>query len=126
MMQKVGWDFLFDPTACSLCKGRCCTGESGYIWTTRREIREIASFLQVEVDVFRKKYMIDDGHGSSLSEVKIGPNNYACVFFDTEKNGCSIYPVRPEQCRTFPFWDHFKRNIKEVVQECPGIYPLKK
>ncbi|MFB1032365.1 MAG: YkgJ family cysteine cluster protein, partial [Aliarcobacter cryaerophilus] len=28
---------------------------------------------------------------------------------------------RPTQCRTFPFWEYFKNNEKEVYKECPAI-----
>lgn len=44
---------------------------------------------------------------------------YCCVFLDG--NQCSIYPVRPLQCRTFPFWDHFKTEIDQLLKECPGV-----
>jgi Fe-S-cluster containining protein len=51
----------------------------------------------------------------------ISKDNYACIFFDLDKKQCSIYEARPKQCRTFPFWEHFKTNIKEVIDECPAI-----
>jgi hypothetical protein len=46
-----------------------------------------------------------------------------CVFFDHRQKCCSIYTVRPRQCHTFPFWEHFKRNKDELIKECPGVKP---
>ena len=47
----------------------------------------------------------------------------ACRFLD-EKNGCTIYPVRPMQCRTFPFWaSHFDspEDLEFLKADCPGV-----
>ena len=27
-----------------------------------------------------------------------------CVFLEPQTRRCSVYPARPTQCRTFPFW----------------------
>ena len=31
--------------------------------------------------------------------------NGDCVFFHGESRTCQVYPVRPRQCRTWPFWN---------------------
>ncbi len=49
--------------------------------------------------------------------------SYDCIFYDTGQKGCSIYVVRPAQCRQFPFWDEYKDKTDAVRQECPGIKP---
>jgi Fe-S-cluster containining protein len=47
----------------------------------------------------------------------------ACPFL-LEDRTCAIYPVRPKQCATWPFW---KENLREEVwkgevkADCPGI-----
>jgi hypothetical protein len=46
--------------------------------------------------------------------------NYQCVFYDDQIQGCSVYEVRPVQCRRFPFWEYFKKHRSEVLEECPG------
>ena len=61
------------------------------------------------------------GYKYSIKERQISKDSYACVFFDLNKKQCSIYDVRPTQCRTFPFWEYFKNNIEEVKEECPAI-----
>ena len=58
------------------------------------------------------------GGGLSLREKANGD----CVFYDRQK-GCTIYPVRPRQCRTWPFWES---NVvtpeawRRTCEVCPG------
>ncbi|MGO9511534.1 MAG: YkgJ family cysteine cluster protein [Mycobacterium sp.] len=45
-----------------------------------------------------------------------------CVFYDKEA-GCTIYSVRPRQCRTWPFWQSNVGNPEaweETCRVCPG------
>ncbi|MCD8213606.1 MAG: YkgJ family cysteine cluster protein, partial [Campylobacter sp.] len=56
----------------------------------------------------------------SLKE-KIYDYGYACIFFDEENKNCSVYDFRPSQCATFPFWNYFKKNLKELEKECMGV-----
>ena len=115
------YNFGFDPAACETCGGRCCRGESGYIWTKRNEIVNMAAFLEMTVEDFAKMYLRKVKHRYSLTEKRLGENDYGCIFFDESRAQCMIYPVRPLQCRTFPFWEQFKANEQEVRNECPGI-----
>jgi hypothetical protein len=49
--------------------------------------------------------------------------NGDCTFFDGKSRGCTIYPVRPRQCRTWPFWNsnlESPESWAEVRQVCPG------
>jgi len=121
ILRQEGYDFGFDPSACAACGGGCCRGESGYIWVRREEITAIADFLELDWEDFGKMYLRKVGHRYSLNEREVGPGDFACVFFDTEQARCTIYPVRPRQCRTFPFWEQYKQNDEEVRKECPGI-----
>jgi len=75
----------------------------------------------MSLENFAKIYLKKVGHRYSLVEKKLAEDDYACIFFDTDKKRCSIYPVRPLQCRTFPFWQQFKNSEDEVRRECPGI-----
>jgi len=121
VMHEEGYAYGFDPTACAACGGACCTGESGYIWAKYEEIEKMADFLELSIEDFGKMYLRKVKHRYSLTEKQIGEEDYACVFFDPVQKGCTIYPVRPRQCRTFPFWESFKNNEQEVRVECPGI-----
>jgi Fe-S-cluster containining protein len=47
--------------------------------------------------------------------------NYDCIFW---KDGCLVYPSRPLQCRTFPFWDSIVCSPgawEKAAAGCPGM-----
>jgi len=120
LIQREGFDFSFDPEACTQCQGKCCNGDSGNIFVNRKDIQAISEFLGIETSRFIEEYLTKVSYKFSIKEIKTD-RNYACIFFDTKSNRCSIYPVRPNQCRTFPFWHYFKDRPEEVARECPGI-----
>jgi Fe-S-cluster containining protein len=121
LMEKEGYGYKFNPSACEECGGHCCTGESGYIWAKYDEIINMAEFVNLSVEEFATMYLKKVKHRYSLVEKKLAEDNYACIFFDETTERCTIYPVRPLQCRTFPFWEQFKQDEEEVRKECPGI-----
>ncbi len=120
IIKKENFPYAFNSDACANCEGRCCTGESGYIYVTKAEIFAISELLKMNVNDFGVKYLFKNGYKYSLKENKI-EDSYECVFYDRESNGCKIYMARPNQCKTFPFWDYFKTHIDELKAECPGI-----
>ena len=77
--------------SCTGC-GNCCRIE-GYVWVTRDRIRRIASHLGMTEEDFSGKYVRKVGRRYSLTEKP----NHDCIFWD---EGCTIYTVRPGQCRT--------------------------
>ena len=119
-MNEVGYDYSFDPNACESCGGNCCTGESGNIYLNQNEMAAIAEHLQLPIVEFKETYLLKKGYKFSIKERIVG-DSHDCVFFDREIKGCGIYPVRPTQCRTFPFWPYFKTHKEELQEECPGI-----
>ena len=120
IVTKEGFSYGFMPSACALCGGRCCTGESGYIDLNKTEMERIASFLQLDIETLKKRYLYKRGYKYSIKEREVN-GSFECVFFDSKNNRCSIYIARPMQCRTFPFWEYYKNRIKELKIECPGI-----
>ena len=124
LIKKEGFNFAFDPNGCNRCAGNCCIGESGYIWISENEILNLAKYLKISQNEVREKYLYKASYKYSIKEIQLSSNNYACCFFDLEKRQCSVYDVRPNQCRTFPFWDYFKENEEEVYKECPAIKNL--
>ena len=119
-MQKIDFDYIFDASACASCEGRCCTGESGYIYVTRNEIKNISKLLAVKEENFVKDYLFKKGYKYSIKEIKYN-DSYECIFYDRNVKACSIYEERPVQCRTFPFWNYYKTRVDELMQECPGV-----
>lgn len=103
---------------CTQC-GDCCTGGPGYVWVNKAEIEAIAATLGIEEQQFREEYLIKVGVRYSLRELK----NYDCILLDGKTRKCTVYNVRPRQCRTWPFWES---NLKtpadweRTCQECPG------
>jgi hypothetical protein len=78
----------------------------------------IARFLKIPRDQFVEEYLYRVPKGQSIRE----RSNYDCYFFSNGK--CNIYPVRPTQCRTWPFWlsnVRTKADWAEVHEDCPGI-----
>jgi Fe-S-cluster containining protein len=123
LIKQEGYNYAFNPDACASCKGNCCIGESGYIWVSNQNIIDIAKHLKIDIDSFLTKYLTKIGYRYSIKEVSF-EDGYRCIFFDTNKKQCGIYENRPIQCRTFPFWEYFKTNVREVENECPGICKL--
>ncbi len=119
--KQEGYPYAFDTSACATCQGRCCTGESGYIFLSKSEIMNIAKHLEMDVNDFGVKYLFKKGYKYSIKERKVDENSYECIFYDKNANGCTIYDVRPSQCKTFPFWDYYKTRVNELKLECPGI-----
>jgi Fe-S-cluster containining protein len=74
----------------------------------------------VDLADFHERFtrLLDDG-ATSLTERSDG----ACIFWSA-RDGCTVYAVRPRQCRTWPFW---RRNVaspthwREAARGCPGI-----
>ena len=121
LIKKDGYNFAFDSSACSSCHGNCCIGESGYIWISENEILNLAKYLKISQNEVREKYLYKASYKYSIKEIQLDENNFSCCFLNVEKKQCMIYEVRPMQCRTFPFWEYFKKNENEVYKECPGI-----
>jgi Fe-S-cluster containining protein len=102
---------------CSRC-GHCCTGEPGYVWTTDEDLKAIAEFRGESVEEVRALFTRWTDRGRTLREKPNGD----CVFYD-RKVGCTVYPVRPPQCRTWPFWESNLATPEEwehTCQVCPG------
>ncbi len=120
-MAKEKWYVAGLSFECTQC-GNCCSGEPGYVWATKEEIAGIAKFLGRTDGTLDKKYLRRVGLRYSLTEKPGGD----CIFLKRAdgKSMCGIYPVRPLQCRTWPFW---KENLKsadawnEANQNCPGL-----
>jgi Fe-S-cluster containining protein len=109
---------------CAGC-GNCCAGpEQGDIWITVPEIELLAKHLGMpEVEV-RKRFIKRIGFRASIIEDK---RTNDCIFLQKKPDGgrgCAIYIVRPNQCRTWPFWSYNLNtpdDWNEAAQKCPGI-----
>ncbi|MDA3793431.1 MAG: YkgJ family cysteine cluster protein [Elusimicrobia bacterium] len=101
---------------CESC-GNCCR-EKGFVEVSDSEIKDIAKYLAVIRTHFIKKHINEVRDKLCFNEHPEEP----CKFL--KDNSCNIYPVRPKQCRTFPYWRSIARNddrIKEMLRYCEGI-----
>jgi Fe-S-cluster containining protein len=102
---------------CTQC-GHCCTGAPGYVWVTDDEVAAIARFREESVESVTAIYTRKVEPRRSLRE----KNNGDCIFYD-KKKGCTVYPARPAQCRTWPFWNSNLESTadwKRTCASCPG------
>lgn len=105
----------FECTGC----GECCTGAPGHVWVSRKEIKEIAEFLHFSKEEFTERFLRRVGARFSLIEL---PKTFDCIFLKNKK--CTIYSVRPTQCRTFPWWPQLlksREDWEEAAHYCEGI-----
>ena len=104
--------------------GRCCSGPgTGFIWVTKPEIKLIADFLKVPVEQVWQKYLKRAGLRTTIIE---RPDTKDCIFLQNEagQKKCMIYPVRPSQCRIWPFWPENLASTNtwdKAAQKCAGI-----
>lgn len=118
--QEKPWYHEGLPFQCSGC-GQCCTGENGYTWVLPHDIKAIAAFLKLDVRAFERQYLRRAYSRLALID---RPGTFDCVFLENKK--CKIYPVRPVQCRTFPWWPAILSSPTSwewAKSNCPGICP---
>lgn len=102
---------------CTRC-GNCCTGAPGFVWVNDGELEQIAAYRQEPVNEVRQLYARPTRGGWTLRE----QSNGDCVFFDRQQ-GCTIYSVRPRQCRSWPFWESNVATAdawQRTQAVCPG------
>ena len=102
---------------CTGC-GKCCTGAPGAVWLKPREIKQIAEYLNISEAQFLEDYTRDIDGRLSLIEKE----HYDCIFLNGKF--CSIYPVRPSQCQTFPYWPgnlESEHTWNALKQFCEGV-----
>ncbi|HYF49627.1 MAG TPA: YkgJ family cysteine cluster protein [Planctomycetota bacterium] len=98
---------------------RCCGGAPGDVFVSAEEVRAIAQHLKMSLEEFENSFVRHYSSGKmSLTERRNGD----CVLL--ESKGCSVYDVRPKQCRDYPFWPEIMQSpfawLKEASR-CPGI-----
>lgn len=108
---------------CTRC-GRCCSGPTeGFVWVDSTQIVAIAMFLGLTPEQFTSRFVRQQGRFLTIIE---DPLTKDCIFLRRAgtSSSCAIYPVRPIQCRTWPFW---ASNLEspaawlDAGRRCPGI-----
>jgi len=105
---------------CTTCANCCKTMSPTY---TEKDIRRIATYLEMTPKQFQTKWLLKDKDGDWLNR------SLPCQFLDPGTNMCTIYEVRPADCVGFP---HFtKRKMVEYmhvhqqnVDSCPATFKM--
>lgn len=116
----------FKCTECSRC---CYGGKYAYVRASSQEIEKIISFMNINADTFKADYLIklvDNGYGIRMKITVIAQalNKKGPCMLLSAKGKCSVYPVRPMQCRTYPFWSEIlisEAKWNSEIERCEGI-----
>ena len=98
------------------CTNCCCV--QGWVYITESFIRNAAAFLKISAEDFEARYVVRSKYTLRLRK----PKGAQCLFL--KEGGCSIHPVKPAQCKLFPFWPEIvedRENWNDAAQNCPGI-----
>lgn len=97
---------------------RCCE-VSGYVYLTEDDLKNAAAYLKMSAAAFEERYVYRTRYMLRLRKPGDGSQ---CNFLG--EGGCQIHPVKPVQCRLFPFWPELVQERKEwekTGEWCPGI-----
>jgi Fe-S-cluster containining protein len=102
------------------CQPGCtvCCRRKGFVYLTEDDVARAATFLGMTPAVFEKRFIY---RTKNLRRLRI-PRAGQCRFLAAD--GCSIHPVKPTQCRIFPFWPEVAesgRDWRQAAAWCPGI-----
>lgn len=90
------------------------------MWLEEEDIDIISRHIGLSREMFLSIYTLSIDGRVTLRDLP--EDNWNCVML---KEGlCSIYEVRPMQCRTFPFWSsnlRSKSDWEAAGKGCPGI-----
>jgi Fe-S-cluster containining protein len=100
----------------------CCRHSPGYVFLIQRDVGRLLAATGLDLKAFQERYLrevnLSGIHRVSLKEKA----NYDCIFW--EKDGCSVYPYRPMQCRSYPFWSGnlvSRHAWEQLKSTCPGV-----
>ena len=111
-----GDQFRFGCTGC----GKCCEGP-GVIYFTADDLKNIQNELKLNEEewrILRSRLVQREKNNLYLHQT-----DTACIFL-TKDGLCSIYNVRPLQCRTYPFWTSVfesRASYQSFKEFCPGV-----
>lgn len=104
--------------SCHRC-GNCCRVGHGQVWFEEQDLPAMAAALDMTAESFTQRFVRRVDGRLSLREHPDG----SCMMLDGQAH-CSIYGIRPEQCRTFPFWPQLEESedaLQKAAAYCPGI-----
>lgn len=102
------------------CQPGCtaCCEQKGFVYLTEPDLERAAEFLGIPAADFERRYVYRTRNQMRLRV----PREANCHFL--RDGGCSIHPVKPVQCRVFPFWPELvdsRREWRKTARYCPGM-----
>ncbi len=106
--------------SCTRC-GRCCmTGGEYYVFLSGQEAERLRNYLQLSQRWFRRHYLQRLESGELVAAAY---DDDRCIFLNAAGQ-CRVYPVRPLQCSTYPFWPEVAGSAlawQREARRCEGI-----
>ncbi len=133
-----GEEKLSEKLICQKC-GACCNANlEGSILLFPQDIVQIASHLNLDLWKFIGQYCTEgvysyqpvDRHYNKMIQKKLidipiyilnFKGKMVCPFYQQDPGRCVIYPVRPTQCKNYPFLDDLlsdRSQVSEIFPEC--------
>jgi Fe-S-cluster containining protein len=103
--------------ACQQGCTKCCEVH-GFVYITEQDLSRMAEYAGLTKKAFESAYVLRFRHILRLRK----PRGSQCYFL--KEGGCSVHPVKPTQCRLYPFWPELVENRSNWQAEgkrCPGI-----
>ena len=102
------------------CQKGCidCCNTSGYVYLSVQDLVRAAEFLGLGAAQFERRYVYRTRHLLRLRKPPLGQ----CPFL--AGHGCLIHPVKPTQCRLYPFWPEIVESAaawRAEAVRCRGI-----
>jgi hypothetical protein len=90
----------------------------GEVYLTEEDLTRIAAHLSLKPADFEAQHVLRTTRSLRLRK----PPDRQCLFH--REGRCSIHPIKPVQCRVFPFWPEIIESAEawdETARNCPGM-----
>jgi Fe-S-cluster containining protein len=108
--------------SCQRCSN-CCRHDSGYVYLSKNDLLRLTAFLNMPEAQVITTYCrtVTLGHEVRLSLKE--KQNFDCIFWSTDIQGCTVYEGRPLQCSLYPFWEGMmnKEIWSKAKKSCGGL-----
>ncbi|MDR1625290.1 MAG: YkgJ family cysteine cluster protein [Spirochaetia bacterium] len=107
--------------ACQRCSV-CCRFTPGFVFLSERDLDLLCGGLGIGKKAFEQRYCREVPINGNIRLSLREKPNLDCIFW--EEKGCGVYPSRPLQCRSYPFWQSAlmsRQSWDALKSSCPGV-----
>jgi Fe-S-cluster containining protein len=93
------------------------------VFLAGEERAAMAAHLGLALDAFDAAYRVQADEDDPARHVIDATDGQGCPLLDAGER-CSVHPVKPAQCRTFPFWPELLDDAAAwgaTRRYCPGL-----